>query len=85
MKAEERGQELLESPYNQMPPAALEYTKYMCHKVGICTETMLSALTAYAQCVEGLECTDPLYKASDEDKEWFNEYRHTGGTSSGAG
>lgn len=71
--AEQRGMEMMLVPMGQLPPLATEYAKKLCREVGGCMETFLTAWTVYAQCVEGLDCTDKLYKARDEDKKWFNE------------
>lgn len=69
--AEERGAELFHSKPVDIPPLAREFMEKLCAEMGACGEVMLSALTAYAQCVEGLTCSDNLYLARSEDKAWF--------------
>ena len=69
--AEERGMEMMSVPMNQLPPLATKYAKKLCGEVGMCMEVLLTAWTVYAQCVEGLTCTDELYKARPQDIEWF--------------
>ena len=71
MDAVKRGMEMLHIPQNKLPPLAIEYAQTLCWKLGMCSEVFLTAFTAYAQCVEGLECDDDGYKASDEAREWF--------------
>jgi hypothetical protein len=73
MTAEERGQEMMSIKMNELPPKALEFAKKLCKEVGMCGETLLTAWTIYAQCVENLPCSDDLYKARPCDIEWFNE------------
>ncbi len=69
--AEERGMEMMRIPMGQLPPLALEFAKHLCSQVGMCMEILLTAYTVYAQCVEQLECTDDLYLARPQDKDWF--------------
>lgn len=69
--AEERGKEMMHIPIRNLPPLARDFANHLCNQVGMCMETLLTAWTVYAQCVEGLQCTDELYKARDIDKEWF--------------
>lgn len=69
--AETRGMEMMAIPMKDLPPIALDFAKYLCNKVGMCGEVLLTAWTVYAQCVEKLPCTDTLYKASPEDIKWF--------------
>ena len=73
MTAEKRGLEMMLVPMGQLPPLALAFAKKMCNEVGMCSETLLTAWTVYAQCVEGLPCTDSLYQAREQDKAWFKE------------
>ena len=71
--AEERGMEMMHIPTGQLPPIALDFGNKMCHEMGMCGEVLLTAWTVYAQCVEGLECTDVAYEASPSDVKWFAE------------
>lgn len=73
MTAEERGQQMMLVKMKDLPPLALEFCQDLCSRVGGCMETFLTAWTVYAQCVEGLPCTDDLYMASESDKQWFRE------------
>lgn len=73
MTALERGIQLLKVPVKDLPPLAYEFGKKLCKEVGMCIETFLTAYTVYAQCVEGLECDDSLYKARPQDVTWFKE------------
>ena len=65
--------EMMMIPINQLPPLARKFAKHMISQVGMCMEVLLTCWTVYAQCVEGLECTDVAYKARPVDVEWFNE------------
>lgn len=56
-----RGVEMLRLPMTSLPREAVIYAGYLCLRVGMCTETLLSAYTTYAQIVEGLSCDDDLY------------------------
>jgi len=69
--AEERGMAMMTLPMNTLPPLALAFGKKLCSEVGMCGEVLLTAWTVYAQCVEGLPCTDSLYMAREQDREWF--------------
>jgi hypothetical protein len=72
--AEERGHEMLLIPIGKLPPFALDFGKKLCHESGGgCLEVLLTAWTIYAQCVEGLECSDDLYQARPQDWAWFKE------------
>ena len=73
--AEERGMEMMHIPMGQLPPLALEFAEMLCKQVGKCGEVLLTAWITYAQCVEGLKCTDSLYKAGLSEFEWFNSRR----------
>lgn len=72
MSAEERGMAMMHEPMRGLPPLALEFAKKLCGEVGMCMETLLTAYTVYAQCVEGLPCTDDLYQARPVDVAWFD-------------
>ncbi len=72
MTAEQRGSALLHEPIKSLPPLALEFAKKLCSEIGMCMEVALTAYTIYAQCVEGLPCTDALYQASPVDIAWFD-------------
>lgn len=69
--AEQRGMEMLTVKMGDLPPLAVDFAKHLCSEVGMCTETLLTAWTVYAQEVEGLICTDELYKSREEDQKWF--------------
>lgn len=72
--AEERGMEMLVIPLKDIPPVAMNFLKKLAvESGGACLEVYLTAWTVYAQCVEGLECTDELYKARPQDVQWFKE------------
>lgn len=72
--AEERGQQMMMIPMNDLPLLATQYAKYMCYRYGMCGETLLTAWMAYAQCIEGLPCTTKPYVASPEAVEWFSMF-----------
>lgn len=62
LSAVDRGVHLLTRvPVGDLPPEAIIYAGYLCMKVGMCGEVMLSAYVVYAQIVEGLACDDALY------------------------
>jgi hypothetical protein len=71
MDAVERGQELMFIKMKDLPPLALDFAKELCRKLGGCMEVFLTAYAVYAQCVEGLECSDDLYLVREEHAEWF--------------
>ena len=71
--AEARGMEMMNLPMNSLPPVALAFAKKLCDEVGMCMEVLLTAWTAYAQCVENLPCSDSLYKVRPQDVEWFKQ------------
>ncbi len=73
MTAEQRGLAMMEIPMKDLPHLAVKFAQHLCRKVGMCSEVLLTAWTVYAQCAEGLECTDSLYKARGEDVKWFAE------------
>lgn len=66
-----RAREMMQCPMGRLPQPAVEFAKYTCAKVGVCSEVLLTCWAIYAQIVEGLPCDDELYKAQAEDKEWF--------------
>jgi hypothetical protein len=63
----------MKTPICELPPLALEFAKRQCNRFGMCGEILLTSWIVYAQCVENLECTNPLYTATPLDKKWFNE------------
>ncbi|MGZ8924353.1 MAG: hypothetical protein ACXW2E_00585 [Nitrososphaeraceae archaeon] len=79
MTAEERGLELFNTSYMDIPSLAIGFLDLTIQKLGICAETHLTSFIKYAQCIEQLECTNPLYQATEEDKQWFevNKYRYS--------
>ncbi len=68
-----RGMEMLRIPMGDLPSAAILYASYLCRRVGMCTEVMLSAYVAHAQIVDGLACDDPLYFATPEVRAGWEE------------
>jgi hypothetical protein len=52
---------MLRLPMASLPREAIIYAGYLCLRVGMCIETLLSAYSTYAQIVEGLSCDDDLY------------------------
>jgi hypothetical protein len=73
MTAEERGIEMMSTPFNYLPLLAIKFSKKLNRKFGTCMEIFLTAWIVYAQCIEGLTCTTPLYMASVADKKWFDK------------
>jgi hypothetical protein len=73
LTAEQRGRQMMEAKLKDLPPLAVEFCQHLCHESGGCMETFLTAWTVYAQCVEGLECSDDLYHARPQDIAWFRE------------
>jgi len=71
--AEQRGQEMLDMKIKDLPPLAYRFMRKLAGEVGLSIEVCLTAYTVYAQCVEGLPCTDDLYLARPQDAEWFKE------------
>ena len=69
--AEERGMEMMGIKMNELPNLAYKFFQHLSSEVGVCGEVYLTAWIVYAQEVEGLECTDSLYKSRPIDKEWF--------------
>lgn len=74
MTAVERATELAMMPMKDLPGPALEYARHLCSKWGMCGETFITAYAHYAQCMEGLECDDPLYRADALAAKWFAEH-----------
>jgi len=73
--AEQRGMEMMSIPIGKLPPIARAFANKLCKEMGMCMEVLLTAWTVYAQCVEGLTCTDDLYKARESDIMWFKEQK----------
>lgn len=70
--AEQRGMEMMTIKMGELPPLAKEFAEHLCREAGgMCMEVLLTAYTVYAQCREGLHCTDDLYRARPCDVEWF--------------
>ena len=67
----DRGMQMLGIKIGELPPLAREFAAYLCNQVGICIEVLLTAYAVYAQCVEGLTCSDDLYIARPEHRDWF--------------
>ena len=68
-----RGQEMMRPPIGELPELAREFAGHLCQEVGMCAEVMITAYTVYAQCVEGLECDDDLYRPRPQDVDWFKD------------
>lgn len=68
-----RAYEMMEQPIGQLPWLAVEYMRQVSREVGFCGEVGLTAYCAYAQCVEGLECTEDLYQVEEQDRRWFEQ------------
>lgn len=71
--AEQRGMQMMSVPIKDLPPVAVDFCHKLCRELGGCLEVYLTAWTVYAQCVEGLKCSDDLYKARDVDVAWFRD------------
>lgn len=71
MDAMERARELFKIPQGELPKPAFNYMRYLCNKYMVCGEVCLTALSHYAQEIEGLPCNDDLYQIDDEGKAWF--------------
>lgn len=69
-----RAMEMMQTPMKDLPKIAVEYAQVVCNEIGACGEVFLTCWAAYAQCVEGLECYDDLYIATDQAKKWFEEH-----------
>jgi hypothetical protein len=66
-----RGMQMMEIPMGQLPPLALEYSKYLCNRYGMCGEVLLTAYCHYAEAVEGTSTSDIAYQLDEKGKEWF--------------
>ena len=73
----ERGKEMMLIPMSKLPPLAVEFAEKLIKEVGMCMEVLLTAWCCYAQCVEGMSCSDDLYKARDVDRAWFKSKETT--------
>jgi hypothetical protein len=73
MLAEERAAEMMHIKLKDLPPLAFEFARKLCMETGMCGEVYLTAYACYAQCVEGLECKDDLYRAPPSAIAWFRE------------
>lgn len=76
MLAEERAIQMMSIIQKDLPPLAFAYARKLCMEVGMCGEVYITAFACYAQCVEGLECKDDLYRASPDAVAWFKERGH---------
>ena len=71
-----RALEMLRLPMGNLPREALIYAGYLCLRVGMCLETLLSAYATYAQIIEDLPCNDDLYLATPTIRtEWDGAQR----------
>jgi len=73
MDALDRGRELMRIPMSKLPKEAINYGKDLFSRVGGCGGAYLTVYTTYAQLIEGLKCSDPLYIPSEYEKERFWE------------
>ena len=72
MTAFERGTEMMMIPIGKLPEKAQQYAQKLCSRVGICTDTYLTAWCHYAECVEGLpKSENEMYQADDEARLFF--------------
>ena len=71
--AEKRGIEMMTISLDQQPQLAVKFMEHLSNEVGLCAETLLTALIVYAQCVENLECTNELYIPIDKHIQWFKD------------
>lgn len=62
---------LMTTPMSQVPPLAIGYARHLAASLGMSGEVYLTAFAAYAQCAEGLECSDDAYAATPEARRWF--------------
>lgn len=73
--AEERGMKLFAMPMPDTPQLAKDFAKHLVltRRTSAPGSTYRTAFVVYAQCVEGLACTDPVYLARECDREWFEK------------
>lgn len=69
--AVQRAQELMVMDKHKLSPITLGYLYHRHNIAGFSTEEDLKALTHYAQAVEGLKTTNPIYKIDDHIRNWF--------------
>ena len=69
------GKMFMKTPINQLPKESLDFAKFMCSKIGMCGEVLLTAYAYYCQMVLGLKCEDTQYKipnnSNNEYTKWF--------------
>ena len=73
MTAEERAEQLLWIEITDLPELANRFYTYFIQRHEYCMENAVTALSIYAQFVEGLECTDEFNKIREDDVKWFRE------------
>ena len=62
-------------PMGQLPYGAKAYCKFLCNKMGMCGEVMITAYAHYAQEIEGMSCDDPAYAIDPNGKAWFDLWK----------
>lgn len=62
----ERAMVMMRVPLAELPHPALFFLAQAIEEVGLCGETIMTALTVFTQIEEGLECDDEIYKVDDE-------------------
>lgn len=77
MDAVQRASELYQMRWADIPEPARAYVRYLQRETGAGSEVFLSAFAIFAQCVEGLRCSEAAYKARPEDREWFRQQGFT--------
>ncbi len=75
MTAEERATELMSMQRSKRPDLLKQYVCERFDTEEMCFELWMWAMSSYAQCIEGLVCTDELYRASRKDCEWFAKFK----------
>ena len=69
----QRANELMYMPRWQLPYACFMYAKYLCGRMGMCGEVLLTAYAHYANYMEERHCGDPAYAADALAKNYFEE------------
>lgn len=65
--------QMLQIPMKDLPELAKEFLQHLSNKVGMCIEVCITAYAYYNQAVLNMDCSDNLYKISDEDLKWFKD------------
>lgn len=66
--AMKRASELFLTPQYRLPELALAFAKVLGRQYGICAEVYVTGFAAYAQLIEGLECTERDYVVTGETR-----------------